>query len=166
MRRIVGIWILCGFMFSCQNINKSPKPENLIPEDKMVDVLTELSLLHGARSYNRALMEEKGIDPYPYLTRKFGIDSVQLVTSNDYYAQNYRQYKRIYDSVKVRLESLVVEYDSIREMEELKRDSIMKSLRNKDTLPESPVKRDSLKRDSVVPLRSVKSLPTPISSQQ
>lgn len=132
------------------------KPDDLIPEDKMVDVLTELSLLHGARSYNKNQMEEKGIDPYPYLVEKYGIDSVQLVKSNEYYAQNYKQYKRIYDSVKVKLENLVAEYDSIREMEKIKRDSLDNF--RKDSLPYRGPGNDSL-----VPLRMEKQLPTPVS---
>lgn len=146
-------------LISCQDINRTPKPDDLIPEEKMIDVLTEISLLHGARSYNKAQMEEKGIDPYPYLTEKYGIDSLQLVQSNDYYAQNYKQYRRIYDSVKARLEILVEEYDSIREMEQLKRDSLREKPRG-DSIPPKRIRRDSL-----VPLRMEKSLPTPVSRQ-
>lgn len=148
--------LLC-FLISCQDIDRVEKPDNLIPETKMVDVLTELSLLHGARSYNRALMEEKGIDPYPYLANKFGIDSTQLVRSNEYYAQNYKQYKRIYDSVKVRLEGLVVRYDSLRELEKQKDDSLRFSP-GRDSL----LKR-SLRDDSLPPLIMDKGFPPPIS---
>lgn len=149
--------VLC-LLVSCQNVDRMPEPDNLIPEEKMVDVLTEISLLHGARSYNKALMEEKGIDPYPYLTRKYNIDSSQLVKSNEYYAQNFKQYKRIYDSVKVRLESLVVEYDSIRELEEQKMDSLRNQPRKRDSSLKQP-----LRRDSDFPLKVRDSLPTPVS---
>ena len=144
-------------LVSCQNVNRMPEPDNLIPEEKMVDVLTEISLLHGARSYNKMLMEEKGIDPYPYLTRKFGIDSSQLAKSNDYYAQNYKQYKRIYDSVKVRLELLVVEYDSLREQEERRLDSLAQVSSSSDTLLKEP-----LGREASMPLRIRDTLPVPV----
>ncbi len=162
MHKFLILFSALFMLISCQDINRTPKPDNLIPEDKMVDVLTEISLLHGARSYNKSQMEEKGIDPYPYLTEKYGIDSIQLVQSNDYYAQNYKQYRRIYDSVKVRLETLVAEYDSIREMEQRKRDS----LRDKPRNDSMPPKRKRIRRDSLVPLRMEKSLPTPVSMQQ
>lgn len=121
----------------------------------MVEVLTEISLLHGARSYNKTLMEEKGINPYPYLMDKFGIDSVQLVRSNNYYAENYKQYHRIYEKVKTRLESLLEEYDSIRILEEQKQDSIKRKVKS-DTL--RGMKSDSLGRDTIR-----RSLPDPIS---
>lgn len=121
----------------------------------MVDVLTELSLLHGARSFNKNLMEEKGIDPYPYIMEKFNIDSTQLVRSNNYYAQNYRQYQRIYDKVKTRLEILMQEYDSIREVEEERRQDSLRKLDKPDSL--KPMV-DSISRDTVV-----RNLPLPIS---
>lgn len=158
MKKTGGIVLMVGMLLlsSCEDINSS-KPKNLIPEDKMVDVLTELSVLHGARSYNRALMEEKGIDPYPYLAQKFGIDSVQLVQSNEYYARNYRQYKKIYDSVKVRLENLVVEYDSIRRFEQQRNDSLRK-VPGSDSL----LRQKSIRRDSLMPA-PMEDLPPPVS---
>ena len=155
MKKIAGILSFVLFLVSCQDVNRMPKPDNLIPEEKMVEVLTELSLLHGARSYNKSQMEEKGINPYPYLSEKFDIDSVQLVVSNEYYAQHYKQYKGIYDRVKENLESLVEEYDSIREMEQKKRDSLRERTRGDSLLP------PAVRNDSIVPLRMNEGLPTP-----
>lgn len=142
---------------SCQDIDRTSKPDNLISEDKMVDILTELSLLQGARSYNKTLMEEKGINAYPYLTEKFQIDSTQLVQSSDYYAQNYRQYKRIYDRVKERLELLMAEYDSLREAEEAERDSLRKIPGNDSIL------RRNLSKDTIIPRGVDRALPVPVS---
>lgn len=143
-------WVIVFLMVlaSCQDVQHTQKPDNLISENKMVEVLTEISLLHGARSYNKNVMEEKGIVPYPYLMEKYGIDSAQLVQSNNYYAENYRQYNRIYGRVKQKLEILLKEYDSIREIEERKRDSI-KALEEKDSLDIRKIPVDSLKQDSL-----------------
>ena len=33
------------------------KPKNLISEDKMVDILTEMSLVNAARNYNKILLK-------------------------------------------------------------------------------------------------------------
>ncbi|NJW54281.1 DUF4296 domain-containing protein, partial [Salinimicrobium sp. CDJ15-91] len=136
--------ILVLILSSCQDVERMEKPENLIPRGKMVEVLTELSLLHGARSYNKNMLEEKGIAPYPYLMQKYGIDSAQLVQSNNYYAQNYREYGYIYEEVKQRLELLMKKYDSLREIEEKERDSLRNL--NKDSL-DLPV--DTLQQDSL-----------------
>lgn len=154
MKKILAVIFLTLVLISCQDIKQTPKPDNLIPQEKMVEVLTELSLLHGARSYNKTLMEEKGIDPYPYLMDKFGIDSVQLVQSNDYYAANYKEYQQIYEKVKIRLQALMDEYDSIREVEERIQDSIRGA--GSDSLKGKVI--DSLRRDSLV-----RDLPDPIS---
>lgn len=156
MKYFTPVILILLFLISCQDIQRTPKPDNLIPEDKMVDVLTEIALLHGARSYNKSLMEEKGIDAYPYLMEKFKIDSVQLVRSNNYYAENYKQYKKIYDRVKLRLEVLLEEYDSLREVEERRQDSI-RNLDTTDTLYQRTRVNDSLLQDTVI-----KNLPAPV----
>ena len=156
MKKLLGLLTAFFFLASCQDVSRTSKPDNLIPEDKMVEVLTELSILYGARSYNKNLMEEKGINAYPYLTQKFEIDSTQLVQSNNYYAQNYKQYKRIYDRVKERLELLMAEYDSIRELKEKKRDSLRRISRNDSITPGIP------ERDTLAPSRRDKILPMPV----
>ena len=133
---------------SCQDLKKTEKPENLIPEAKMVEVLTELSLVNAARNYNKQKLESTGIKPEEYVYEKFNIDSLQFERSNDYYTEQYDQYERIYDSVKVRLQVIKARLDSIREVEVKIEDSI--KLARKDSikaLDSSQV--DSLKLDSL-----------------
>lgn len=160
MKRLVPVFLLVLLFSSCQDIHKTPKPEDLIPEEKMENVLIEISLLYGARSYNKDLMKEKGINPNRFIYEKYGIDSVQFVRSNQYYSEHYKQYQEIYKNVKNRLEALKIEYDSIREQEEKRLDSI-RALQKKDTLRPGEIKKlkDSLllkrikKQDSLVPRR-------------
>lgn len=141
MKSLIPVLLLVILVSGCQNVDKTRKPEDLIPKEKMVDVITEIALLHGARSYNKNLLEEKGIDPSRYIYEKFSIDSMQFARSNDYYAANVKQYHEIYLEVKERLELLEDQYDSIREREERRRDSI-RELEEIDTLSRD---RDSLK---------------------
>lgn len=161
MRILPGL-LLLFILVGCQDIKKTPKPDDLIPQEKMVDVLTEISLLHGARSYNKNLLEEKGIDPNKYIYEKYDIDSLQLVKSNDYYAENYSLYQEIYTDVKARLETLKVEYDTLREREERRKDSLRELER--DTLQQDSILE--LSRDSLLLRKSKrrdKQLPHPIS---
>ncbi|MCC8360966.1 DUF4296 domain-containing protein [Salinimicrobium sediminilitoris] len=160
MKKLLGVLTALILLASCQDIDRTPKPDNLIPEDKMVEVLTELSILHGARSYNKSLMEEKGINAYPYLTNKFGIDSVQLVQSNNYYAENYKEYQMIYDRVKERLEILMEQYDSIREVEKKKKDSLRRVPENDSIVPRKFI------NDTLVPRRINQRLSVPASQNQ
>lgn len=117
--------ILSAFMLiSCQDVKRSSRPSDLIAPDKMVDVLTDLALLQGARSYNKTMLEETGIKPAEYLWERHDIDSLQFVRSNDYYAENYRTYQEIYNRVKLRLENYKEKYDSLRVIEEKRLDSL------------------------------------------
>lgn len=160
MNKVKALIVLSMILISCQDIEKTPKPDDLIPEEKMVKVLTDISLLHGARTYNKNLMEQKGIAPYEYLWEKYGVDSTQFRRSSDYYSENYKQYQRIYDSVKRRLETMQVRYDSLREVEERRQDSI----RDLDT---TSIRRADLEaEDSLVPydLNDRRILPDPVSA--
>lgn len=147
-KNIVSLFLLLVFSVSCQDIEKTEKPDNLIPEDRMIDILTELSLLHAARNYNKFKLEQTGINPDKYIYEKFDIDSLQFERSNDYYAEQYTTYERIYDSVKARIEVMKSRLDSLREIQVKREDSIKQakkdSLKDIDSLE---VSKDSLKLD-------------------
>lgn len=157
MKKLAAIFGVLLLISACQGIEKTDKPDDLIPEDKMVDVLTDISLLHGARSYNKELMKEKGIDVDKYVFEKHGIDSLQYIRSNRYYSENYKEYQEIYSRVKERLEVLKVEYDTIRAREERRLDSL-RALDKSDSVKPDRIRklRDSLKlrrikgRDSLI----------------
>ena len=151
-RKLVFI-LLLFVSFSCQDLERTERPEDLIPEDKMIDVLTEMALLHAARNYNKQKLESTGIKPGEYIYEKYNIDSLQFEKSNDYYAEQYSDYERIYDSVKVRLQIMKIRLDSLRDVEIKIEDSIKlakkDSLRSKDSVEVDTLKVDSLKVDSL-----------------
>ena len=152
--RILSFFLIFFFsLVSCQKKQKIEKPNDLIPQEKMVDVLTEMSLLHGARSYNRTVLADSGVKMEKFIWEKYDIDSLQFLNSNNYYADNYLVYENIYNKVKERLEIMKVRYDSIREENERMMDSL-RELDGGDSLLEleKPLGRDSLlikKADSV-----------------
>lgn len=117
----------------------------MISEDKMVDVLTDLSVLNSAKNFNKRSLEETGIRPNTYLYEKHEIDSLQLAKSSEYYAKKYDMLDRIYSRVKVKLEKMKTDLEKIRVEEERIEDSI----RMADTLNKPT---DSIKR-----LRLIKS---------
>lgn len=153
--RYTVIFLLLAFLtISCQDLEKTEKPEDLISEAKMIDVLTEMALLHAARNYNKQKLENTGISPDAYVYDKYDIDSLQFERSNNYYTEQLSQYERIYDSVKLRLQVLKSRMDSLRDLEVKREDSIKKaqkdSLRMLDSLGVDTLKlRDSLKVDSL-----------------
>lgn len=91
------------------------RPENLIPKEKMVDILRDLAILNAARTTNVAILQKNNVEPMPYLYAKFGIDSTQFSDSDRYYASLPEEYESIYAKVEMRLEK------EKEEIEELKR---------------------------------------------
>lgn len=151
MKQIFYILILVISFSSCQTVERSEKPDNLIEEEKMVEVLTEVSLLNSARNFNKRLFENTGITPEEYIYEKFDIDSLQLERSNNYYAENYDRYEEIYAEVKENLEKMKVKLDSIRDEETRVRDSITAAERERDSIRGDTLEteKDTLKVDSL-----------------
>lgn len=118
------IFIFALLFISCQNVEEIKEPENLIPEAKMAEVLTDLSILSSARNYNKRVLEGTGLKPEEYLYEKHGIDSLQLAQSNEYYAKNYDMLESIYKRVKANLEKMQGDLEKIQEEEQRIKDSI------------------------------------------
>ncbi len=131
--KFLKVFVIACILSSCQNIEEIKKPDNLIPEDKMVEVLTELNLLNSAKNYNKRILEETGLQPDTYLYSKYKIDSLQLAESTTYYAKKYDKFDGIYQKVKQNLEAMKAKLEVIREEEQRIEDSL-RALDKKDTL--------------------------------
>lgn len=80
------------------------KPDDLIPEDKMVEVLTDLAIVNAAKSTSLALLQDNNIEPMTYIYEQHDIDSIQLVESDRYYASLPVKYEQIYKQVEAKLD--------------------------------------------------------------
>lgn len=115
------IILFCGcLLLACQNVKHTPKPKNLIKEDKMVNVLVDLAKINAAISLNAREYEKRGIVGKELIFKKYDIDSLQLVKSNAYYAENFKINQRIYDSVRSRLKA---EKDSLETLDKKKKEA-------------------------------------------
>lgn len=132
MKFLKVLFIGCLF-WSCQHIDEIKKPDNLIPEQKMVDVLTELNLLNSAKNYNKRILEQTGLQPDTYLFEKFGIDSLQLAESTTYYAKNYDKFESIYKKVQSSLQEMKSKMEVIQREDQRKLDSILLLKKKSDT---------------------------------
>lgn len=101
MRRIV-ILVCCVFSaIGCHN-NSVEKPDNLIPKEKMVDILYDISLIEAIKNQNiNGGLSSKTANEYIY--KKYKIDSLQFVKSNKYYVSNIEEYKKMFEEIKTRL---------------------------------------------------------------
>lgn len=142
-------------LFSCQNVSETERPGDLIPEQKLVEVLTDLSLINSAKNYNRRMLEGTGLRPKEFLYQKHNIDSLQLARSTQYYADHPAQLERIYDDVQNNLEELKDSLEIIREEEERVKDSLQIIEKDYDSLGVDPAKLEK-KIDSLGVVRQYK----------
>lgn len=126
MNRLISILIVILVILSCNNIEKPKKPDNLISKDRMVDVITDISIMAAAKGMNKNLLEENAINPQNYIYEKYNIDSVQFAESNNYYAYDVKEYEDIYVIVKERLEKKKAEYKDLQEQDKEEKDSLKK----------------------------------------
>ncbi|NKI26148.1 DUF4296 domain-containing protein [Arenibacter sp. 6A1] len=105
------------FMLSCGQKKVIEKPENLIPEKEMSDILYDVAILNAAKAINTSILQEHEIDPMAYIYAKYEIDSLQFVKSDAYYASVPVVYENIYTSVENRL----VEAQKVIDDEKLKK---------------------------------------------
>ena len=89
------------FITSC-NETAVKAPENLIDENKMVDIIYDLSLLDAIKTQGIANQQI-----YPstteFLKKKYNIDSITFANNSKYYASDIKNYKKMYDRVNDRL---------------------------------------------------------------
>lgn len=122
----------------------------MIPENKMVEVLTELSLLNSAKNYNKRFLEETGFEPQEFLLNKYNIDSLQLVESTRYYAENHSRFESMYEKVQRNLEAIKNELEIKQQEEERIRDSIKELQEKGDTIIIDSTLLRSTTRDSLI----------------
>lgn len=101
----LSVLFSCFVIFvSCQN-TPIEKPDNLIDQDKMVDVMFDITVLEAMKSQNSLVLETNKINPNTYVYKKYNIDSLQFANSDKYYASDVKIYKEIYDAVNKRIEA-------------------------------------------------------------
>lgn len=122
------------------------EPENLIPKEKMIDILHDLAILNATKTTVGAKLDESGIDVMEFLYKKYQIDSTQFSESDLYYASLPLEYQSIYTEVETKLdmrqktmeEATEKKNDSIRKANEKRSDSIRSAKTPKDSIIPEP----------------------------
>lgn len=131
-----------GVLFLACGEKVVEEPENLIPKDKMTNILCDLALLNSTQSAFSSAFDKTGIDIMEFLYEKYDIDSTQFAQSDLYYASIPLEYQSIYEDVDARIEKRknVIEAttkrrnDSIRDAQSHRRDSIKALRKEKDSV--------------------------------
>lgn len=88
---------------SCSK-NPVPKPDNLLEEETMINILYDISLLQAIDGSMPNKLMEQEIKMDQYIFEKYKIDSTTYRQNQLYYAGDARKYKKIYKKVLERLE--------------------------------------------------------------
>jgi hypothetical protein len=113
---------------SCQDVQKPEKPANLISQEIMIDILTDVYISNAARNVNNKLLRNKNIKLDSVIFNKYRVDSLQFVLSNNYYSSNLDIYRDLLIKAQEKLMVLQIEKDSIYRAV-TKQDSIINSLK-------------------------------------
>ena len=113
LKIIVPILLL---LTGCQDVKLPESPENLLPKEKMVQILADAYISNASRSksVNNRILRAKGVKLDSILYTKHGVDSLRFAESNAYYASNLELYTEIITEVekvlvlkKARIDSLI-----------------------------------------------------------
>src|SRR5690606_15808551 len=107
------LMLILVWFSSCQDIHKPERPKNLIPEDKMVEVLIDIHLFNAAKNVNRLPLQQTGMRPHEFIYEKHNIDSIQFEKSNSFYSADFNTYERIHLRVKEFLDNKKIEIDTL-----------------------------------------------------
>ncbi len=120
------------------------KPEDLIPKEKMINILKDMTILNSARSTSITVLHDYKIEPTTFVFSKYGVDSLQFVTSDKYYASLPNEYEAMYAEIEKQLDN--------------EKEQMSEAKRIKDSLGlESNFKKGQIKK--VKPKKSKDSLP-------
>ncbi|WP_418603709.1 DUF4296 domain-containing protein [Hwangdonia sp.] len=157
LKRLFTYFTILFIATACYKYDKPKKPKNLIPKEKMVQIIMDVRLLSSANGTNKTILDNNNLQAETYVYKKYGIDSLQFALSNDYYAYYVEDYKAIYEKVQDSFDVLKTKYADLqlKEEEEKKyRDSIQNIIK-KDSTHILKLKEHLsvlVKKDSVSPL--------------
>ncbi len=92
------------FLFvSCTGNTIYKKPEDLIPRDSMVLLLTDMHIAAAARQ-TKNKFNKKDVNYMHFIFEKYKIDSTRFESSNTYYTSIIDSYDKLLNNVKLNLQ--------------------------------------------------------------
>lgn len=102
MKKALFVLFVVSFVTLSCNEEIVEKPKNLIEKDKMKEIIYDLAILESAR--NQTSTTHKYPKASVFLKEKYKVDSLTFAKSTQYYASDIKEYKKMYEEVKERLD--------------------------------------------------------------
>ncbi|MGI9540818.1 MAG: DUF4296 domain-containing protein [Flavobacteriaceae bacterium] len=114
---VFAIVFCATLVASCSGTGNVKKPDNLISEKRMEAILYDAIVMDVMRTFSEKNPTFEALMGKSYLYKKYDIDSLQLVESENYYAKNPRVYFKIHSNVLKRIEFTKDSLDRIAKQE-------------------------------------------------
>lgn len=103
MKKLVFIFLCALIVVSCSN-NAAPKPDKMLSEDDMVNILYDIALLQAIKSFTPKSLNDNNIKTQTYIFNKYKTDSLSFAQNHLYYASDLKKYdkmqKKVFDRLK------------------------------------------------------------------
>ena len=104
MKKVIYLGVVLA-IFACSE-NPVKKPENLLDEETMENILFDVAVLQAAKANSPEVLQANNIDSKDFIYKKYEIDSATYHLNNRYYAGDVRKHKHMYKRILARLEAL------------------------------------------------------------
>jgi hypothetical protein len=108
----VGLVFCMIAIFACTN-NPVPKPDRLLDDEVMTDILYDLAILQAIDGSLPNKLTENNLEGKKYIYKKYKIDSITYYQNQRYYAADIKKYKEIYQEVLDRLDEANKKNDTV-----------------------------------------------------
>lgn len=96
--------ILLGILIISCSDNPAPKPDKLLSEDVMKDILFDVVVLQAAESTVSHKLDQYNLKLTSFIYKKYEIDSLTYYQNQKYYAADPKKYKKMYKEVLEKLD--------------------------------------------------------------
>ena len=107
-------------LFSCSD-SPVPKPDTLLEQEVMVDILYDTALLQASEAYLPERLTANGVRIKNYIYLKYDIDSTTYYQNQRYYASDPKKFKKLYEEVSERIDAFKAITDTLLKKEALKK---------------------------------------------
>jgi hypothetical protein len=145
MKKLFVIITVGLLLLNCKS-DAIEKPENLVDEDQMVDILYDLYVINAIKASNVHYLIEHDVTSANYIFNKYKVDSLQFAQSDKYYASHIEDYEKLYQRVTERVQANKAVLDSL-----ILKNPVQKVKKEKKATEAIPFKkRDSLRKSRVI----------------
>ena len=108
--RTIRLFFAFVFLLGCTSRTIYKKPKDLISEDLMVELWTDLYIANSAKAVKNSRLDIKA-NYMPFIFEKYQIDSSRFMRSSIYYTSRVELYESMFAEVEANLRALRDQYD-------------------------------------------------------